>query len=72
MFNNNFDPLQDLMELQASQLRLDRELIELQKQLFQSVMTQQEIVQAINNQAKSINSLHAIIKDHIESTYQPK
>jgi hypothetical protein len=69
---NNFDPYSELVELQQRQLRLDTEMLQLQKQLFQTLVTQQEILTALNNQAVSIRQLQNILKDHIESTYQPK
>ena len=72
MFNNDFDPLQELLELKQVNLQLRSELLILQQQLHQTVLAQSEIVRALNTQAKAINSLKAMLIDHIEITYQPK
>jgi len=72
MFSPDFDPLQDLYELKQANLNLRGEMLTLQQQLHQTLIAQQEIVRALNNQAHAINSLKAMIVDHIETTYQPK
>lgn len=72
LFNHDWDPYLELLKAQAEIAECRGEIITLQKQLHQTLLTQGEIVQALNNQARSIQSLHAIIKDHIETTYQPK
>jgi hypothetical protein len=72
MFNNDFDPLQELLETKQANLRLQTDLLILQQQLHSTVIAQGEVVRALNNQAKAINSLKAMLLDHIETTYQPK
>jgi hypothetical protein len=69
---NDYDPYTELLRAQADIADLRVELNQLQGQLFQTVMNQKEILSTLDNQARAINSVYAIIKDHIETTYQPK
>ena len=58
MFNHSFDPLQDLMDLQRAQLEVNTRIVELQTQRHQTLLTQQQIIQAMNKQASALNDLN--------------
>jgi hypothetical protein len=58
MFDSNFNPYEELQELRHEVMGLTSQLVNLQLQLHQTLMTQQELIKTLNKQAGALNTLN--------------